>query len=301
MDRNIQDGGGTGQIMNALEQIYYETPHRICQKWAHYFRIYERFFARYRGRPGFRMLEIGISQGGSLDMWRAYFGPDATIVGVDIDPRCVCYEAGNTLVRIGSQEDRAFLQSLVAEFGSFDVILDDGGHTMTQQITTFEVLYPTVPAAGVYMVEDCHTSYHAQFGGALGGKDTFMEHAKRMIDELNGFHVHSNPELVTPSRGRPRAFRFLTVSSYLKKIQSSRRGWCRPAREARCRGRSSGRSRRPRSRPADSSRRSRLGSVSRRTLARILCAMGGCAATLPELRAALYPRRMVADARRPAR
>jgi hypothetical protein len=183
--------------MNDLERIFYDSSHRICVKWAHYFRVYERFFSRYRGSGDFRMMEIGVSQGGSLDMWRAYFGPDALIVGVDIDPRCRCYEAGRTLVRIGSQEDIAFLQELVREFREFDVVLDDGGHTMKQQITSFETLYPTLRPDGIYMVEDCHTSYHAPFGGGLRQRGTFIELAKRKIDELNGFHIHSNAELFT--------------------------------------------------------------------------------------------------------
>lgn len=188
---------GSGAPADSLERIFYDMPHRICQKWSQYFRIYDLFFARYRGRSDFRMLEIGISQGGSLDIWRRYFGPDALIIGVDIDPRCRGYEDGHTLVRIGSQADPAFLQALAAEFSDFDVILDDGGHTMEQQLTSFEMLYPTVRPGGIYMVEDCHTSYHAQYGGGLGKSGTFIEFAKCKIDELNAFHIHSNRELIT--------------------------------------------------------------------------------------------------------
>jgi hypothetical protein len=183
--------------MSELEHIFYNTAHRICQKWTHYFRIYERFFSKYRGSADFRMMEIGISQGGSLDMWRAYFGPGAEIVGIDIDPRCRGYEGGRTFVRIGSQEDPSFLRELIGEFASFDAVLDDGGHTMNQQITSFEALYPVVRPGGVYMVEDCHTSFHPQYGGSLRQPGTFVEFAKRKVDELNGFHIHSNPELVT--------------------------------------------------------------------------------------------------------
>jgi hypothetical protein len=71
------------------------------------------------------MVEVSISQGGSLDMRRAYFCPSAAIVGIDIDPRCRGYECGSTFVRIGSQEDPGFLRELVGEFVSFDVVLDD--------------------------------------------------------------------------------------------------------------------------------------------------------------------------------
>jgi len=218
--------------MGDLERIFYDTPHRICQKWAHYFRIYERFFSRYRRSRDLRMMEIGISQGGSLDMWRAYFGPEALIVGVDIDPRCRGYENGRTRVRIGSQEDSVFLQELVREFKEFDVVLDDGGHTMSQQIASFEALYPIVRLGGVYMVEDCHTSYHAQFGGALGQSGTFIEFAKRKIDELNGFHVHTTPNSRCALLVPPPAYPSLTALLCSKKAASSDRQWFRQARVA---------------------------------------------------------------------
>jgi hypothetical protein len=178
--------------MSNLEDIFYNKPHRVCQKWEHYFRVYERFFSKFQGKSDFRMLEIGISQGGSLDMWRMYFGPSALIVGVDIDPRCGCYQQGKTIVRIGSQEDRNFLRGLVHEFSTFDLIIDDGGHTMAQQIATFEELYNAVRPGGIYLTEDVHTSYQTQFGGGYQRDGTFMELAKRKVDELNGYHIDSH-------------------------------------------------------------------------------------------------------------
>jgi len=51
------------------------------------------------------MLEIGVSFGGSLEMWREYFGPEATIFGIDIDPECANRFARPNQVRIGSQDD----------------------------------------------------------------------------------------------------------------------------------------------------------------------------------------------------
>lgn len=178
--------------MNDLERFFYNEPHRICQKWEHYFNVYETFFAKFRGRPNFRMLEIGVSQGGSLQMWRSYFGLGAHIIGVDINEACKRFEEPQTTIRIGSQSDPVFLKQLVDEFGCFDIILDDGGHTMEQQITSFDCLYPSVNDNGVYLVEDCHTSYHEPFQGGFRRPSTFIEFAKGKLDELNGFHVHES-------------------------------------------------------------------------------------------------------------
>ncbi len=184
--------------MSELQDIFYNRPHKVCQKWEHYFRVYERFLARFRNREDFRMLEIGVSQGGSLDMWRQYFGPAALIVGADINPHCKTFEQGRTLVRIGSQEDRDFLRGLVAEFQTFDVIIDDGGHTMAQQVATFEELYGTVRPGGIFLTEDVHTSYHEPFGGGYRRDGTFMELAKQKLDELNGFHIDLHRDRFAP-------------------------------------------------------------------------------------------------------
>lgn len=178
--------------MTTFEELFYDAPHRICQKWEGYFPIYERHFSRFRSISDMRMLEIGVSQGGSLDLWRRYFGHQAIVVGIDIEESCRRFEAGRTFVRIGSQEDPAFLKSVVAEFGPFDIILDDGGHTMRQQIVSFETLYPGLSPRGVYLCEDCHTSYHPEYGGGVGKPETFIEFAKARVDDLNGYHIAEN-------------------------------------------------------------------------------------------------------------
>ena len=90
---------------------------------------------------------------------------------------------------IGDQSDRGFLRELRARYPQVDVLLDVGGHSMAQQITSFEELFGAVVAGGVYMVEDVHTSYWQEFGGALRTQGSFIEFTKRLIDELNAWHV----------------------------------------------------------------------------------------------------------------
>src|SRR5579863_676312 len=97
---------------------------KAIHKWTHYFPIYERHFAPWRGRT-LTVLEIGVAKGGSLAMWRRWFGPMARIVGVDIDRKCRAHEAEGISVRIGDQSDPAFLQAVIDEFGVPDVVIDD--------------------------------------------------------------------------------------------------------------------------------------------------------------------------------
>ena len=89
---------------------------------------------------------------------------------------------------IGDQADREFLATFRERVPRVDILIDDGGHTMTQQITTFEELYPHVQPEGVYLCEDMQTSLWSEFGGGYGKPGTFLDYSKSLIDRLYGWH-----------------------------------------------------------------------------------------------------------------
>ena len=162
----------------------------IVQKWHHYIPLYDRYFAPYRNRP-IRFLEIGVSEGGSLQMWRKYFGAEAIIFGIDINPDCARFDGQAGQVRIGSQADRAFLENVVAEMGGVDVVLDDGSHQMEHIRASLEVLFPQVNPGGIYMVEDLHCAYWSRFGGGLRAEANFFGFARELTDDLHDwYHGH---------------------------------------------------------------------------------------------------------------
>lgn len=183
--------------MNDLEKYFSENAGRLIHKWMHFFDVYDRHFSRYRGKEVV-ILEIGVFHGGSLQMWKSYFGDKAQIHGVDINPRCKSLEEDRVHVHIGSQSDRQFLRGLVAELPPIDIVIDDGGHTMRQQIITFEELYGAVKSDGVYLCEDLHTSYWLQYGGGYRRPGTFIEFSKKLIDRLNAWH--SEEKGLTPDQ-----------------------------------------------------------------------------------------------------
>lgn len=176
-------------VDNPLEKYFRSNDKRLIHKWMHFFEIYHRHFARFRGKP-VTILEFGVSHGGSLQMWRDYFGRKAMIYGVDIDPRCAKLGGRRTKVFIGDQEDRDFLRSIADEIGPIDVLIEDGGHTMGQQIATFEELYQRMSPDGVFLIEDLHTSYWERYGGGYRRPGTFIEYAKGLTDQLNAWHSH---------------------------------------------------------------------------------------------------------------
>ncbi|GAA4684571.1 class I SAM-dependent methyltransferase [Nocardioides nanhaiensis] len=172
---------------NPLRVWFKQHEGRVVNKWVHYLDVYHRHFAPFRGRP-VTLLEFGVNRGGSLQMWRDYLGPQARIIGVDVDPECAAFAAEGIEVVIGDQEDRQFLRDLVARIGPLDIVVDDGGHTMRQQIATFEEVWPAVVDGGVLVVEDLHTSYWNGYGGGLRREGTFVEYVKGLVDQLHAWH-----------------------------------------------------------------------------------------------------------------
>lgn len=180
--------------MNDLEKYFYNNPGRRIHKWTHYFDIYDRHFSKFRGKE-VHILEFGVAQGGSLQMWKEYFGPKAKIYGVDINYACKNLEEENVKIYIGSQEDEVFLTKLKKEIPHVDILIDDGGHTTLQQRTTFKVLYDHVAENGVYLCEDTNTSYKEKMGGGFRKKSSFIEFTKNYIDELYGWHGNMSKQL----------------------------------------------------------------------------------------------------------
>jgi hypothetical protein len=173
--------------MNDLEAYFNNNDGKLIHKWKHYFPIYDRHFQTFRNKE-VHILEIGVYQGGSLQMWKNYFGNKAKIYGVDINPECKTLEEDGIKIFIGSQEDKGFLRELKSKIPRVDILIDDGGHTMKQQVCTFEELYDHVSENGIYLCEDTHTSYWKSFGGGYRKHGTYMEYVKKLIDQLNAWH-----------------------------------------------------------------------------------------------------------------
>lgn len=170
-----------------LENYFKSNNKRLIQKWNHYFDIYERHFEKFRNNEVV-ILEIGISQGGSLQMWKDYFGDKVKIYGIDVDSRCKEFEEENIEIFIGSQSSRKFLRKVKQAIPKVDILIDDGGHTMMQQKVTFEEMFSHVKDNGVYLCEDIHTSYWSAYGGGYKRLGTFIQYSKSFIDKLNAYH-----------------------------------------------------------------------------------------------------------------
>jgi hypothetical protein len=152
-------------------------------KWLHYFEPYHRHLHKFVGCP-ISLVEVGVYSGGSMAMWRQYFGDDCRVHGVDIRDECGVYEDAHTTIHIGDQADRAFWRRFRESVPAVDVLIDDGGHQPEQQMVTLEEMLPHLRPGGVYICEDVH---------GVGNRLTAFAHS--LADQLNAFAVLPQQEL----------------------------------------------------------------------------------------------------------
>jgi hypothetical protein len=170
-----------------LLRLYSQNKGAMVHKWHHYIPLYDRYFSAWRGKP-LRFLEIGVSKGGSLQLWRQYFGKQATIYGIDINPDCAEFDGQAGQVRIGSQADGDFLNKVVDEMGGVDIVVDDGSHQMVHMRESLSHLFPRLAEGGVYMIEDLHCSYLAEFGGGLRARANFFNYLSELVEDMHHWY-----------------------------------------------------------------------------------------------------------------
>lgn len=169
--------------MKSLIEIFNNHEDKPVTKWSHYLEIYERHLCKFVGKQ-IKILEIGVEYGGSLQLWKKYFGENCEIIGIDIDQKTK-YEEDQIKVEIGSQSDIKFLNEINQKYGPFDIIIDDGSHMQIDILNSFYFLYPKLKNGGVYIVEDVHTAYFPGFGGGITSPLNFITIASRFTHDTN--------------------------------------------------------------------------------------------------------------------
>lgn len=185
---------------NLLDKIALEAGTDKSSKIHNYTDVYEQYFGNIRN-SNLKFLEIGIAGSNSVKMWDKYFqNAESTLYFIDIDQTAVnncqkLIDLGILTRRVipyqADQANKSHLKNFIdSAGGEFDVIIDDGGHTMIQQIESFCFLFPYLKKGGVYIVEDLHTSFWPLYGGGMvdnlrASSSSTLHFLKNLVDEVN--------------------------------------------------------------------------------------------------------------------
>ena len=172
-----------------LAEYYSAHQGKVSDKWASYLDVYQRVLDKYRHAP-VRLLEIGIQNGGSLEIWSEYFREAIAIVGCDINPACAQLRYGDQRVHVvvaNANSDEGE-QAIVAHAPGFEIIIDDGSHRSSDIIRSFVRYFPRLECGGVFIIEDLHCSYWEGHQGGLLDPGSSISFFKRLADVINHEH-----------------------------------------------------------------------------------------------------------------
>lgn len=167
--------------------LFVEHDDLVSDKWEQYFYEYQELFKKYldKNKP-LNILEIGVQNGGSLQIWKKFLPAGSKIYGVDVNANCKNLNFGEDIqVYIGNASTKEFWADNLQDV-TFDVILDDGSHLCKEVIDTFETIFTTkLNIGGTYIIEDLQTSYWKDYQGGFRTKNSSMEYFKNLTDSLN--------------------------------------------------------------------------------------------------------------------
>ena len=169
-------------MMNTIIKKYFEESKYLSMKLEKYFHVYELILSKYKLRKDLTVVEIGVKDGGSLFIWQKLF-PHAKIIGIDLNIECKKFEKDGFIIEIGDQSSREFWKDFFYKHQNVDIIIDDGGHTNTQQINTAISCIPFIKDGGILVTEDVMCSYSFNFGNP--SKYSFINFCKKTIDDIN--------------------------------------------------------------------------------------------------------------------
>ncbi len=175
--------------MKSLKELYQEHSGKVSDKWSLYLAEYDRLLAPHRHRE-VRLLEIGVQNGGSLEIWGKYFPNAVRLVGCDINQDCSRLEFDDERISIvlGDANAPETADEIQRASSTFDIIIDDGSHRSSDIVKSFYTYFNKLSSDGLYIVEDVHCSYWDDYEGGLFDQFSAVSFFKTLIDLVNAEH-----------------------------------------------------------------------------------------------------------------
>ena len=175
--------------MKSLYELYRAHTGFVSDKWESYIRCYDTLLSPFRQDP-IGLLEVGIQNGGSLEIWSQYFPNAVSLIGCDINPDCakLSYTDARVKIVVGDANGDKARAEILAARPEFDIIIDYGSHKSSDIVKTFALYFPKLKNGGLFIAEDLHCSYWRQFEGGLFDQLSSISFFKRLVDIINFEH-----------------------------------------------------------------------------------------------------------------
>lgn len=207
--------------MGSLKDIYSSHQNKLSDKWSIYIPEYDRIFYSYKNEK-INLLEIGVQNGGSIEIWSTYFEQAVNLVGCDINTDCgkLSYEDERVTIIIGDAGDSETKCKVLEQSDKFDIVIDDGSHRSSDIVKAFMAYFPVINDGGVFIAEDLHCSYWFEFEGGIYDPYSSIAFFKRLADIVNYEHFGLNKERRELLDGFSKKYNCRITDEDLSKIHS---------------------------------------------------------------------------------
>lgn len=182
-----------------LKELYDSHDGRTTDKWTQYLSAHDHVLSSYRDKK-ICLIEIGVQNGGSLEIWSKYFPHALKIVGIDVNPEVgkLTFEDERIEVHVGDASAPETIALVCNTIETVDIIIDDGSHRSGDIIRAFSGFFPELSHGGIYLIEDLHCVYRRDFEGGLHHPYSAMAFLKALVDTMN--HEHWENDLPSMER-----------------------------------------------------------------------------------------------------
>ena len=171
---------------------------KTSDKWLSYLSVYDAAVNQMQ-IPIKSVFEIGVQNGGSLEIWASMLPNAKVIVGADINKDCkkLEFQDKRISVVVGDATTKSISKKVQSLSSTYDLIVDDGSHDSRDIINAFIRYFPMLTPGGTYIVEDLHASYWAAWHGGLAEEKSAISFLKKLVDVVNEDHwgiekIHSH-------------------------------------------------------------------------------------------------------------
>jgi len=179
--------------MKSYSKVFLDHQGKATDKWSSYLDVYDAISRDFQPK---RILEIGIQNGGSLEVLGKVFPDSEIVIGVDIDENCkkLSFSQSKIFVVLGDIKSKDTKYQIQDLSKNLDLIIDDGSHKSSDIIHALITYLPLLGTGGKYIIEDLHASYWRSWEGGLFEGKSAISFLKRLADVVNFEHWD---ELVT--------------------------------------------------------------------------------------------------------
>ena len=172
--------------METLRELYAAHRGKVADKWDLYLDVYERVLSPWRDKP-IDFVEVGVQNGGSLEVWSKYFRNARTLTGCDVDPRCraLAFDDPRIAVVVAPINTNEAARGILARAPRFDVFIDDGSHISRDIVMTFLNYFGLVKPGGIFLIEDLHCAYLKPWGGGIAEPSGAAGFLKLLVDGIH--------------------------------------------------------------------------------------------------------------------